>query len=83
MHDKVLLIDGNSIMNRAYYGLPLLSNSEGVYTNAVLGFLNIILKAIKEEEATHIGVAFDLKAPTFRHEKYKEYKAIEKVCQMN
>ncbi len=78
MHDKVLLIDGNSIMNRAYYGLPLLSNSEGVYTNAVLGFLNIILKAIKEEEATHIGVAFDLKAPTFRHEKYKEYKGNRK-----
>ncbi|QUI23453.1 DNA polymerase I [Vallitalea pronyensis] len=78
MHDKVLLIDGNSIMNRAYYGLPLLSNSEGVYTNAVLGFLNIILKAIKDEEATHIGVAFDLKAPTFRHEKYKEYKGNRK-----
>ncbi len=78
MHDKVLLIDGNSIMNRAYYGLPLLSNAEGVYTNAVLGFLNIILKAIKEEEATHMGVAFDLKAPTFRHEKYKEYKGNRK-----
>lgn len=78
MQDKVLLIDGNSIMNRAYYALPLLSNAEGVYTNAVLGFLNIVLKAIKDEEATHIGVAFDLKAPTFRHEKYKEYKGNRK-----
>ncbi|GMQ63380.1 DNA polymerase I [Vallitalea maricola] len=76
--DKVLLVDGNSIMNRAYYGLPLLSNSEGIYTNAVLGFVNILLKVIKDENATHIGVAFDLKAPTFRHEKYKEYKGNRK-----
>ncbi|MCT4543994.1 MAG: DNA polymerase I [Vallitalea sp.] len=77
-NEKVLLVDGNSIMNRAYYGLPLLSNSEGLYTNAVLGFLNIVLKAIKDEQATHIAVAFDLKAPTFRHKKYKEYKGNRK-----
>ncbi|GMQ59979.1 DNA polymerase I [Vallitalea sediminicola] len=77
-NDKVLLVDGNSIMNRAYYGLPLLSNSEGIYTNAVLGFVNILLKVIKDENATHIGIAFDLKSPTFRHEKYKEYKGNRK-----
>lgn len=77
-NEKLLLVDGNSIMNRAYYGLPLLSNSEGVYTNAVLGFINILLKVIKDEDATHLGVAFDLKAPTFRHDKYKEYKGNRK-----
>ncbi|GKX30015.1 DNA polymerase [Vallitalea longa] len=77
-NEKVLLVDGNSIMNRAYYGLPLLSNSEGMYTNAVLGFINILLKVIKDENATHLGVAFDLKAPTFRHDKYKEYKGNRK-----
>jgi DNA polymerase-1 len=76
--EKVILIDGNSIMNRAFYGLPLLSTADGLYTNAVLGFLNILFKVIKEEEATHIGVAFDLKAPTFRHEKYSEYKGNRK-----
>lgn len=77
-NEKVLLVDGNSIMNRAYYGLPLLSNSEGMYTNAVLGFINILLKVIKDENATHLGIAFDLKAPTFRHDKYKDYKGNRK-----
>ena len=71
---KLLLIDGNSILNRAFYGLPDLTTGDGRHTNAVLGFLNIILKVIDEEKATHICVAFDLKEPTFRHKMYSEYK---------
>ncbi|MBQ8913987.1 MAG: DNA polymerase I, partial [Lachnospiraceae bacterium] len=72
--NKLLLIDGNSILNRAFYGLPDLTTSDGRHTNAVLGFLNIILKVIDEEKATHVCVAFDLKEPTFRHKMYSEYK---------
>jgi len=72
--NKLLLIDGNSIMNRAYYGLPLLTDTKGRYTNAVFGFLNIMLKTIDSEKPTHLMIAFDTKAPTFRHEVYKEYK---------
>lgn len=72
--NKLLLIDGNSILNRAFYGLPDLTASDGRHTNAVLGFLNIILKVIDEEKATHVCVAFDLKEPTFRHKMYSEYK---------
>ena len=71
---KLLLIDGNSILNRAFYGLPDLTTSDGRHTNAVLGFLNIILKVIDEEQASHVCVAFDLKEPTFRHKMYSEYK---------
>ena len=71
---KLLLIDGNSILNRAFYGLPDLTTSDGRHTNAVLGFLNIILKVIDEEKATHVCVAFDLKEPTFRHKMFSEYK---------
>ncbi len=72
---KFLLIDGNSIMNRAFYGIRLLSNKKGVFTNALTGFLNIYLKLIKEEKPDRAAAAFDLKAPTFRHKMYKEYKA--------
>ncbi|MCH5203843.1 MAG: DNA polymerase I [Oscillospiraceae bacterium] len=72
---KLLLIDGNSIMNRAYYGIRLLSNKKGVHTNALTGFLNIYLKLLKEEKPDFIAAAFDLKAPTFRHKMYEEYKA--------
>ncbi|MCH5196231.1 MAG: DNA polymerase I [Oscillospiraceae bacterium] len=72
---KLLLIDGNSIMNRAFYGIRLLSNKNGVYTNALTGFLNIYLKLLKEEKPDMIAAAFDLKAPTFRHKMYAEYKA--------
>ena len=71
---KLLLIDGNSILNRAFYGLPDLTTSDGRHTNAVLGFLNIILKVIDEEQASHVCVDFDLKEPTFRHKMYSEYK---------
>ena len=76
--NKLLLIDGNSIMNRAFYGLPLLSDSKGRYTNAVFGFLNILFKTIDEESPSHVLVAFDSHAPTFRHKKYEEYKGNRK-----
>ncbi len=76
--NKLLLVDGNSILNRAFYGLPDLTTKDGRHTNAVLGFLNIILRVIDEEEATHLCVAFDVKHPTFRHEMYAEYKGNRK-----
>lgn len=76
--DKLLLVDGNSIMNRAFYGVPDLTNSSGMHTNAVYGFLNIIFKFIDEEKPTHMAVAFDLHAPTFRHKMYPEYKGTRK-----
>ncbi len=72
---KLLLIDGNSIMNRAFYGIRLLSSGKGVFTNAITGFLNIYLKLLKEENPDRICAAFDLKSPTFRHKMYGEYKA--------
>ena len=72
---KILVVDGNSIINRAFYGVPLLTNGEGKYTNGVYGFLNILFKLMDEEKPDHLAVAFDLKAPTFRHEMYSEYKA--------
>ena len=74
MKEKILLIDGHSMLNRGFYGLPILTNSKGVHTNAVLGFLNIMLKVISEEEPDYITVAFDEHAPTFRHEMYEAYK---------
>lgn len=76
--NKILLVDGNSILNRAFYGLPDLTTRDGRHTNAVLGFLNIILKVIDEEKATHICVAFDVKKKNFRHEMYTEYKGTRK-----
>lgn len=75
---KLLLIDGNSIMNRGYYGLPEMTNHEGLHTNAVLGFLNIVFKVIDEEQPSAIAVAFDLHAPTFRHKMYEAYKGTRK-----
>ncbi len=72
---KLLLIDGNSIMNRAFYGIHALTNKKGFPTNALTGFLNIYLKLMKEEKPDHIAAAFDLKAPTFRHKMYEGYKA--------
>lgn len=71
---KLLLIDGNSIMNRAYYGIRMLTNKKGVPTNALTGFLNIYSKLMKEEKPDRIAAAFDLKAPTFRHKMYADYK---------
>ena len=76
--DKILLVDGHSILNRAFYGLPDLTNSKGEHTNAVLGFINIILKVIEEEKPTHLAVAFDVHQKTFRHEMFEEYKGTRK-----
>ena len=78
--NKLLLIDGNSIMNRAFYGIPDMTTNDGRHTNAIYGFLNIILKVIEEEQATHICVAFDLKKKTFRHEMYEAYKNCMSRC---
>lgn len=71
---KLLLIDGHSILNRAFYGLPDLTNSAGLHTNAVYGFLNIMFKLTDQEKPDYITVAFDVHAPTFRHEMFAEYK---------
>ena len=76
--EKLVLIDGHSILNRAFYGVPDLTNSEGIHTNAVYGFLNIMFKILEEEQCDHLAVAFDLKEPTFRHEMYGDYKGTRK-----
>ena len=79
--EKLLLIDGNSIMNRAFYGImgsKMLMTEDGTYTNAVYGFLAILFKELEELKPEYICVAFDLKAPTERHQLYKEYKANRK-----
>lgn len=78
MSKKIVLIDGHSILNRAYYGIPDLTNSEGLHTNAIYGFLNIMFKILSEENADYLAVAFDLKAPTFRHTMYADYKGTRK-----
>ena len=75
---KLVLIDGHSILNRAFYGIPELTNSEGLHTNAVYGFLNIMFKILDEEQPDFLTVAFDVKHPTFRHEMFKEYKGTRK-----
>ena len=76
--EKLVLIDGHSILNRAFYGVPELTNSEGLHTNGVYGFLNIMFKILEEEKPQYLVVAFDVHAPTFRHEIYKEYKGTRK-----
>ena len=76
--DKLVLIDGYSILHRTFYGIPELTNSKGFHTNAIYGFLNILFKLFEEEQPTHIAVAFDVHHPTFRHELYKEYKGNRK-----
>ena len=78
MSEKIVLIDGHSILNRAFYGIPDLTNSAGLHTNAVYGFLNILFKILEEEQPDYLTVAFDVHAPTFRHEMYKEYKGTRK-----
>ena len=75
---NLLLIDGHSILNRAYYGIPILTNHEGIHTNAIYGFINIMLKAIEDEHTDAVAVAFDLKTPTFRHKMYDVYKGTRK-----
>ncbi|MCX7615473.1 MAG: hypothetical protein N2Z65_06930, partial [Clostridiales bacterium] len=70
-----MLIDGNSLINRSFYGVRLLTNREGLYTNAVYGFLNTLFKLMDEERPEGVAVCFDLKAPTFRHQAFEGYKA--------
>ena len=72
---KLLVLDGNSIVNRAFYGIKLLTTKDGRFTNAIVGFMNILLKLEAEEKPDEVAVAFDLKAPTFRHKMYSGYKA--------
>lgn len=78
--EKLLLIDGHSMLNRAYYALPPLSNSKGIYTNAVLGFLNIMQKFLETEAPDYFAVAFDEHGPTFRHQMFPEYKGTRKAA---
>lgn len=78
MSKKLVLIDGHSILNRAYYGIPVLSNSKGLHTNAIYGFLNILFKILEEEKPDYLAVAFDVHAPTFRHLMYDAYKGTRK-----
>ncbi len=78
MSQKLVLIDGHSILNRAFYGVPDLTNSQGFHTNAIHGFLNIMFKILEEEAPDYLTVAFDVHAPTFRHEIYQEYKGTRK-----
>ena len=78
MSKKLVLIDGHSILNRAFFGIPDLTNSEGLHTNAVYGFLNILFKILEEEKPNYLMVAFDLSAPTFRHKMYDAYKGTRK-----
>ena len=78
MSEKLVLIDGHSILNRAFFGLPDLTNAEGLHTNAVYGFLNILFKILEEEQPEYLTVAFDVHAPTFRHKMFDAYKGTRK-----
>ena len=78
MRKKIVLIDGHSILNRAFFGIPDLTNSEGLHTNAIYGFLNIMFKILDEEQPDYLTVAFDRSEPTFRHKMYEAYKATRK-----
>ena len=78
MAEKLVLIDGHSILNRAFFGIPDLTNAEGFHTNAIYGFLNIMFRILEEEKPQYLAVAFDVHAPTFRHEMYPEYKGTRK-----
>ena len=76
--EKLVLIDGNSLLHRAYHALPGLKTSKGFFTGAIMGFLRLVTKLVKEQKPTHMAVAFDLKAPTFRHKMFTEYKGTRK-----
>ena len=78
MGKKIVLIDGHSILNRAFFGIPDLTNAQGLHTNAIYGFLNIMFKILEEEKPEYLMVAFDVHAPTFRHKLYEEYKGTRK-----
>ena len=75
---KLLAIDGNSIVNRAFYGIKLLTTKDGRYTNGIVGFMNILLKLLADEKPDAVAVAFDLPVPTFRHKRYDGYKGTRK-----
>ena len=75
---KIVLIDGHSILNRAFFGLPDMMNAQGQHTNAVYGFLNILFRLIEEEKPEYLTVAFDVHAPTFRHKMFDAYKGTRK-----
>ena len=75
---KLLCLDSNSILNRAFYGVKLLTNKDGTYTNAIFGFMNILLKLLGDVQPDAVACAFDLKAPTFRHQMFDGYKAQRK-----
>ena len=72
---KLLTIDGNSVLNRAFYGIKLLTTKGGIYTNGIYGFLSILLRVLEETEPDRVAVAFDKKGPTFRHQQFDGYKA--------
>ena len=72
--EKLLLVDGNSVLYRAFYGVPLLSTSQGLYTNAVYGLATMLINLLKDERPTHVAVAFDMGKKTFRHDQIAEYK---------
>jgi len=78
MAEKIVLVDGHSILNRAFYGIPDLTNAKGLHTNGIYGFLNILFKILEEEKPTNLCVAFDVSAPTFRHKMYDAYKGTRK-----
>ena len=78
MEKRLIIIDGNSLINRAFYAVPPLTDKNGMHTNAIYGFANILFKIISEYTPTYMGVAFDLKAPTFRHKMYADYKGTRK-----
>ena len=78
MSEKIVLIDGHSIINRAFYGVPDLTNKDGLHTNGIFGFVNILFKILEEEKPDYLTVAFDVKHPTFRHEMFAEYKGTRK-----
>lgn len=78
MGEKIVLVDGHSIINRAFYGVPDLTNKDGLHTNGIFGFVNILFKILDEEKPDYLTVAFDVKHPTFRHEMFTEYKGTRK-----
>ena len=75
---KLLVLDGNSILNRAFYGIKLLSTKDGQFTNAIYGFMTTFMKILEESQPNAVAIAFDLKAPTFRHKAYDGYKSNRK-----
>jgi DNA polymerase-1 len=75
MNQRFIIIDGNSLLHRAWHALPPLTTKSGEVTNAVYGFTMILLRALKDLKPDYLAVAFDTKAPTFRHQEFKEYKA--------